>query len=237
MALESRTQTEAQNRRAQREQIGASALLLAAAFALGGCGSREQKAEQQIRDIQKESDAKTLIERGRAFAFVGDQTRAEEYLAAALNAGADPRDVMPLLMEVCVRSGRYRSAIQHGENQLRHHPNDVRTRLMVGALYAAINDLDHARQHLEQVVEKPLPPPGRVDHTTRAPEGRSEKIHGEAHYLLGVVARDDHDPVRADKHFREYLRIEPQGSHVEEARGSLMRQVVPTVTSEEGAKP
>ncbi|MBX3225725.1 MAG: tetratricopeptide repeat protein [Labilithrix sp.] len=185
--------------------------MLGAALALGGCASQKAQAEQQIRAIEKESDAKTLLERGKAFAFVGDQTRAEEYLAAALSAGADPRDVMPLLMEVCVRTGRYRSAIQHGENHLRQHPGDVRTRLMVGALYAAISEPDRARTHLEQVIAKPVPPP--------------EKIHGEAHYLLGVVARDEHDAVAADRHFREYLRIEPHGSHVEEARGSLLQQV------------
>lgn len=209
------------------------ALLLMAGVALSGCATPGKQAEQQIRELQKENDAKTLLERGRAFAFVGDQTRAEEYLAAALNAGADPRDVMPLLMEVCVKTGRFRSAIQHGETQLRQHPNDIRTRLMVGALYAAINDPDHAREHLERVIEKPLP---RQDGHA-APHTPPEKVAGEAHYLLGVVARDDHDPVRADKHFREYLRIEPNGSHVEEARGSLLRRVSDDVPSDTGAKP
>lgn len=178
---------------------------------VGGCASREAKAEADFRAVQNESNAKNLFERGRAFAFVGDFTRAEEYLAASLDAGADPREVMPLLMDVCVRGGRYRSAIQHGENHLRRRPGDARTRLMVGALYAAIDEADRATEHLEQVVSKPMPPP--------------EILHGEAHYYLGVVARGRHDWVGADRHFREYLRIEPNGKHVEEARGSLLKSM------------
>jgi hypothetical protein len=40
-----------------------------------------------------------------------------------------------------------------------------------------------------------------------------------------VVAREKKDWVGADKHFREYLRIEPNGKHVEEAKGSLLHKV------------
>jgi hypothetical protein len=51
-------------------------------------------------------------------------------------------------------------------------------------------------------------------------------VQAEAHYLLGVVSRDaDNDVVAADRHFREYLRLEPNGSHVEEAKSSLLRRV------------
>lgn len=114
-------------------------------------------------------------------------------------------------MDVCVKGGRYRSAIQHAENHLHRHPGDVRTHLMVGALYAAIEEPDHATEHLEVVVAKPLPPP--------------ELLHGEAHYYLAVVARGRKDWVGADKHFREYLRIEPNGKHVEEAQSGLLKQV------------
>lgn len=171
-----------------------------------------------MRAVQKETDATKLLERGKAFAYVGDQTRAEEYLTAALDAGADPRQVLPLLMDVCVKSGRYRAAIQVGENHLRKHPNDVQTRLMVGVLYIAVDDTDHAKDHLLQVVARPIPPP--------------ETIHGEAHYYLGVVAREKHEWKDADTHFREYLRIEPAGSHVEEAKGSLLQPVPQTEPTE-----
>ena len=186
-----------------------------------------------MASVRKESDAKTLVERGKAFAAIGDHTRAEEYLASGLEAGADPREVLPLLMDVCVKTGRYRSAIQHAENHLRKHPHDMRTRVMVGALYAAIDDSKQAKAQLERVVESDA-----TDETTEAaradagastrepPTGAPARLQAQAHYLLAVVARDnDNDVVEADRHFREYLRIEPNGEHAEEARASLLKRL------------
>ncbi len=224
-----------------------------------GCAQTPaQKAEADMASVRQETTAATLAERGRGFASIGDHTRAEEYLAAALDAGASPRDVLPLLMEVCVRTGRYRSAIQHGENHLRKHPNDLRTRVMVGALYVAINDGKQAKSQLEHVVSKPedvvnraedaangdgaapatiVIPPRRVEAPPAAataaatapsppPSPRAEPLYAQAHYLLAVVARDtDNDVVEADRHFREYLRIEPNGSHAEEAKSSLLKRL------------
>jgi len=182
-----------------------------ALVALAACApSGAERARADYAAVQKETDAKTLVERGKAFAAVGDPTRAEEYLASGLDAGADPRDVLPLLMDVCVRTGRYRSAIQHGENHLRKHPKDRETRLMVGALYVALNESRNARVQLESATESARP------HT-----------QAEAHYLLGVLARDEGDVVGADRHFRAYLGLAPQGAHVEEARGSLLEKVQP----------
>ncbi|MBX3263048.1 MAG: hypothetical protein KIS78_07200 [Labilithrix sp.] len=172
-----------------------------------------------MASVRKESDATTLVERGKGFAALGDHTRAEEYLASGIEAGADPREVLPLLMEVCVKTGRYRSAIQHGENHLRKHPHDVRTRLMVGTLYAAISESKHARAQLERVVQAEAAEAG-------AASGRPTELQAQAHYLLAVVARDsENDVVEADRHFREYLRIEPRGSHAEEARSSLLKRI------------
>jgi len=177
--------------------------------------------------VQRESTPKTLVERGKAFAAVGDYTRAEEYLSSGLDQGADARDVLPALMDVCVKTGRYRAAIQHGEDHLRKYPNDVQTHVMVGALYAAINDSRQARQQLEPIVKDEGGPPD-VRPTVRA----------QAHYLLAVVARDtDSDVVATDRHFREYLRLEPNGSHVEEARAALLTRVVPAEQTDAGGLP
>jgi predicted Zn-dependent protease len=163
--------------------------------------------EQDFATVRKEHTAEVLLERGKAFAAIGDHTRAEEYLASAIEAGADRRTAMPLLLDVCVRGGRYRSAIQHGENHLRRHPNDIRTRLVVGTLYAALDEPQSAKAQLEQVV---------VERPNEA----------QAHYVLAVVARDsEHDVVLADRHFREYLRIQPNGSHAEEAKASLLKRM------------
>jgi tetratricopeptide (TPR) repeat protein len=199
--------------------------IVALTLGLAACApSASQKVEADIASVQKEANAKTLLDRGRAFATVGDHTRAEEYLASALDAGADPREVLPLLMDVCVRTGRYRSAIQHGENHLRKHPYDAETRVMVGALYTAINEGKLAKQQLERVV----PPPSNGDDEKATADGTPAKarLQAQAHYLLGIVARDDdNDVVEADRHFREYLRIEPNGEHAEEAKASLLKRV------------
>src|SRR5204863_3868549 len=103
-----------------------------------------------FQTIRTENNASVLLERGKAFAAIGDHTRAEEYLAAAIDNGADRREALPLLLDVCIRGGRYRSAIQHAENHLRRHPHDVRTRLMVATLYTALDEPKHARAELER---------------------------------------------------------------------------------------
>ncbi len=238
MALEPGTQVEAEGRRSG-EPIArwlAFPALTFAALAAACAPTAAQKVEADIASIRKESDAKTLVERGKGFAAIGDHTRAEEYLASGIEAGADPRDVLPLLMDVCVKTGRYRSAIQHGENHLRKHPHDLRTRVMVGALYAAINESKQARLQLEHVVKADAREEARTDPRDAGAPSPSTPLglQAQAHYLLAVVARDsDNDVVGADRHFREYLRIEPRGAHAEEAKASLLRQV----QSEEPVKP
>lgn len=182
--------------------------LALAAFAVA-CGPRTpaEKAQADMETMRRESTADKLYERGRAFAAVGDTTRAEEYLAASLEHGGDPKQVLPLLLQVCVGAGRYRVAIDYAESHLRKHPDDARTRFVLGTLYAAVGENKTARENLEQVVEQ-------------------RPNDSNAHYALAVLARDaDQDLVVADKHFREYLRIEPNGTHAEEARSSLLKRV------------
>ncbi|MCL2724685.1 MAG: tetratricopeptide repeat protein [Polyangiaceae bacterium] len=157
--------------------------------------------------LRRETTIDKLVDRGKAFAMVGDMTRAEEYFTAALEQGANPHEVLPLVLDVCVRTGRYRSAAQHAENQLRKHPDDVSTRFVLGTLYVALGEPRQAREALEKVVEaRPNEPKVR--------------------YALAVLARDsENDIVEADKQFREYLRLEPDGAHAEEARASLLKRV------------
>jgi predicted Zn-dependent protease len=184
-------------------------MLLGASVLAAGCGpaTPAEKAQADMQTMRAEQTAANLLDRGRGFAAVGDTTRAEEYLAASLDAGADPKVALPLLLQVCVQTGRYRAAIQHAENQLRRHPDDVRTRFVLGTLYAAVGDAKDATSSLEEVVQV-------------------RPNDSKAHYALAVLARDsDNDAVKADLHFREYLRIEPNGDHAEEARASLLKKV------------
>lgn len=183
-------------------------LLLATAVLAGGCGtSRGDRVRETERTVQREQTPDKLLERGKLFAQVGDYTRASQYLNGALDAGAPPEQVLPVLMKVYVVSGRFRPAIQVGEQQLTKKPEEHALRFLVGTLYAAIGDTDRAREHLERVL-------------------RAQPGHAEAHYALAVLLRDGpRDLIGADAHFREYLKLEPNGPHAEEARGSLLQEV------------
>ncbi len=165
------------------------------------------RVEADVRKAEQERTPDKLVDRGKAFARIGDLTRAEQYLSAALDEGADPRIVLPLLMRVCVESGRLRVAIRHADDFLKRHPDDNRLRYLLGTLYAAVGEPASARRELEQVLER-------------------DPANADAHYALATLARDvDGDYARADHHFREYLRLNPNGPHAQEARGSLLKSV------------
>ncbi len=141
------------------------------------------------------------------FARVGDYTRATQYFERALEGGADPGEVLPLLMRAYVESGRYRLALQLGERHLAKAPRDHRLRFLIATIYVAIDDVDRAHKHLQRVIQ---------DNPSNA----------EAHYVLAVLLRDrDRDLLGADFHFREYLRLSPTGVHAEEANGALLKPV------------
>ena len=165
------------------------------------------KVKADLETMRSETTADKLLDRGKAFATIGDSTRAEEYLAAAIEQGADPKEALPLLMNVCITAGRYRAAAQYAEGHLRRHPDDVRTRFVLATLYVALGENQPARTNLERVVEQ-------------------RPNDANAQYALAVLARDaDNDLVDADKHFREYLRLDPNGAHAEEAKSSLLKRV------------
>jgi len=172
------------------------------------CASRPKtKIERDIETMHSESTADKLVARGRAFAQVGDMTRAEQYFASALERGADPNRVLPLLLDVCVSEGRYRVALDYAEPHLRKHPANYRLRFVVASLYATIGDSATAIEQLQQVAQ-------------------AQPQHADAHYALARLLRDEEgDIVGADQHFREYLRLQPGGPHADEARASLLKSV------------
>jgi Flp pilus assembly protein TadD len=114
---------------------------------------------------------------------------------------------MPLLLEVCIKEQRYRLAAQYARDYLVSHPNDVRVRLVLASLYAATEDSKLAKAEFERVLE-------------------ARPRDAQAHYALAVLLRDaEQDPVGADAHFREYLRLDPKGPHAEEAKSSVLHHV------------
>jgi tetratricopeptide (TPR) repeat protein len=148
-----------------------------------------------------------LLQRGESLARAGDSVRAGQYLEAALDLGADNGRVLPLLLTVYVRSGRYRLALERAERHLASHPFDDRIRFLSGALHAALGAHARAAEHFERIL-------------ARTPN------HARAHFALATLLRDScADAAGADRHFREYLRLDPRGPHAQEARASLLKEV------------
>ena len=192
----------------------ACAPVLALVAALAACGPPTSDRIRNAEKLGKQETAEQLEQSGRAFAAVGDTTRAEEYLAAAIERGGDETRLMPLLLEVCVRDGRFQMAIEYARPYLGKHPADQKTRYLLATLYAGVGALQDAQTHAEVVVgARPSQP--------------------EPHFLLATVLRDRGDRVGADGHFRQYLALAPRGSHADEARASLLR-AVPTVSAMAG---
>lgn len=194
-------------------QTGALAFVtLALTAGCGGgasstAGAQAPASDPDVERVREQAKPERLVALGRAFAENQDYARAEQYFSAAISSGADATKVMPDLLRACIADGRFRVAIQHAENYLRAHPGDARTRFLLGTLYAGVGEGDRAARELDRVL------------ATRPDDA-------EAHFALASVLRENEgDPVRADRHFREYLRLKPDGEHAEEARASLLKSV------------
>jgi tetratricopeptide (TPR) repeat protein len=171
-----------------------------------GCASAPaQRLQADVHTFQDEQAPAKLTARGRAFAAMGDTTRAREYFDAALEAGGDERELAPLLLTVCVRDGRYRLAIEYAEQYLRKHPRDERMRFVLGTLRAGVGEPLAAEAAFVRVIQQNPEQP-------------------DAQYALAVLLRDQRgDLLGADRHFRAYLKLAPEGEHSEEAKSSLVQ--------------
>jgi tetratricopeptide (TPR) repeat protein len=188
--------------------IGRATVLLLGTLAAAGCAAapapRPRAEESALRRGPTVAD---LVERGRAFAAVGDATRAEQYLSAALEAGADPVQVLPALLHVCVEARRYRVALRYAAEYVRRSPDSASLRLLHGLLEAAVGDQAVALREYEAVL-------------------RAHPDDPDGHYAIAVLLRDAlDDPGGADAHFREYLRISPDGQRAPEARAALLERL------------
>jgi tetratricopeptide (TPR) repeat protein len=174
---------------------------------LACASSPEQRLKTDVHAFQQEQTYLKLTARGRAFAAIGDTTRAREYFDAALEAGGDDRVLTPLLLSVCVRDGRYRLAIEYAERHVRRHPRDARMRFVLGTLRAGVGESADAEADLARVISV-------------TPD------NSDAHYALAVLLRDQRgDLIGADQHFRAYLALQPEGEHSEEAKSALLQAV------------
>src|SRR5512142_3487985 len=93
------------------------------AVACGGGSSPAQDAKQKLAILNNNEQPAKLVEEGKAYAALGDTTRAEQYFSMALNRGADESVVVPLIVKVCVRDGRYELAIDYASRYAQKHPS------------------------------------------------------------------------------------------------------------------
>jgi tetratricopeptide (TPR) repeat protein len=177
---------------------------LAFALALGFSGCAPVATAKSTATLPEDKDPVYLFEHGKRFAMMGDTVRAEQYLSAAIAAGADENKVTPIFLHVCVAARHYRLAIEYADAALARHPDNAKLRFLAGALHKDIGEPARAREYLEEAA-------------------RQLRDDAEVQFAVAVFFRDDlKDTVAADPYFREYLRISPQGTHAEEARVSLM---------------
>jgi len=166
------------------------------------------KAPELENGPASQQQASLLMQRAEQFAAASDYTRAEQYLNLAGQRGGDPAQLVPLLIDVCVRDQRYRAALQYSEEYLRQHPRSYRLRYIEATLLRALGDIAKARLELQRVLDV-------------SPD------YADAHYSMAILLRDQLGSyVEADRHFREYLRLAPGGQHAEEAGESLL-EVMP----------
>lgn len=168
----------------------------------------EAPSREQVRAVVS-VEWERLFARGTQLAEEGDLTRAEQYLSGALLRGGPPERVLPRLLRVCVGAQRFRAAVEYARPYLERHPEAWALRFLVASIHSGLGEPHSARRHLELVLQY-------------------NPRHAEAHYTLALILRDDlGDPAGADVHFREYLQLEPEGSHAAEARAGLLTPVRP----------
>jgi tetratricopeptide (TPR) repeat protein len=142
--------------------------------------------------------AHELFDQGNQLAATGDSVRAEQYLAAALREGYPGEEVLPPLLRVCLAGSRLRAALNYATPYLKKHPDAVWLRYLVATVYLGLGQPLHARENL-LAIEGQAPYAARVQ------------------YLLGETEWEGFgDATAAAGHFREYLRVDPEGAYARE---------------------
>jgi tetratricopeptide (TPR) repeat protein len=199
--------------------------VLAVFFACVGCGAtRPPSAAPGLpgdADPLQRQTAEVLFQRGQESAERGDTVRAEQYLQLALDKGYDRRRALPVLLSVCLSSGRLRAALNYAEPELRLRPDDAELRYLVASIHLGLGQRDEARDELEQLL-------------------RSHPSQIAALYLLGVIEADEFgEDTSARRYFLRYLSEAPTGTHAPEVRNRLSgidaRRAVASSTTAQGS--
>jgi tetratricopeptide (TPR) repeat protein len=169
-----------------------------------GCAGRSSRP--QHADDTPEVTPSQLYEHGVALGRAGDYLRAEQYIEAAIERGYAVEKATPALVRVCVLGSQLRAALRYAEPQLLRNPADSSLRYLVATIHFGLDHPVKARDELTLLTELD---PG----------------YAEAHYLLGILARDAFATRDAAwSHFRRYLELEPHGTHASEAVAWLTQE-------------
>jgi tetratricopeptide (TPR) repeat protein len=190
--------------------ISAMCLALAAA----GCAHAPAStpAHGAMREESKRPLHVELKERGLSLAAAGEDVRAEQYFAGALESGGDVDEILPLLLRVCVASERYEAALAYAERYQPAPGENLELDMVLAALQLGLGQIERARKNLEQIL--------------------SQKKLPQAHYMLGELYGNSlQDYGAADLHYREYLALAPDGAHAAQARRSLLKTTESTSVS------
>jgi len=174
-----------------------------------GCATAGQSAALSppgapaATEATDDRSAETIFRRALELQRLGDSTRAEQYYVVAIARGYPVGVAFPALVDVCLASDRFDTALHYARARLLQVPDDWALRYLVAALELSAGHDDRALPELRRLIDdKPQRP--------------------EAHYLMAVVARDHlRDPSLAQRSFGAYLRLDPSGTHASEARAFL----------------
>jgi Tfp pilus assembly protein PilF len=181
--------------------------LVVAVVALCGCAGSQLRASEPAEEHVL--SAKQLVEIARELDRRGDSARAEQYWMEALDRGAPDDVVLPHLFSAYVRDRQYRLAAQRAEDHLRRHPSSLRVRLLLAALYQAVEDYARAVHQYRAIV-------------------RLEPTRADVHFALATaLASEGQDHSGADDHYRRYLELAPNGPYAERAQAALLKEVTP----------
>ena len=190
-------------------------LLLSLAGVAAACShGGERPSETPLSEVtprasgqaERAAAAREQLDLGLLFARAGDSVRAEQYLAAALDSGADPNTALLPLLKLCIQASRLEAAAQYAEIYLKDVTAQRELEMLLGGLFITLDQSEKAILHLSRV-------------TKQYPN------HALAHFLLGRLLREqERDVELADQHFRAYLKLEPEGNDSGEARDSLLRR-------------
>ncbi|HEY2735526.1 MAG TPA: tetratricopeptide repeat protein [Polyangiales bacterium] len=181
------------------------ALAMLACAAVSGCAHVATHAETAAGRPQL--TAAELLDIAHASEQMGDSLRAQQYLLAALERGADERSTVASLLRLYIADNQYPLAIDLVEDRVRRHPEDARLRMLLASLYDAIELDASAMEQYRRVLQ--ITP-----------------NEAQAHFALATLLHDTkQDPSSADEHYRAYLALEPHGDDAPEARSLLLKEV------------